>query len=65
MDVCIHCIQIFLLETKYLLGSPFSNTIFFKDCMFLFTYFDFADGVFFCLLWCDVTFYLLCLPACF
>lgn len=55
MDVCIHCIQVFLLETKYLLGSAFSD-FFFKDGMFLFTYFDVADGVFFCLLWCDVTF---------
>lgn len=28
MNVCIHCIEVFLLETKYLLGSAFNNIFF-------------------------------------
>lgn len=47
MNVCIHCIEVFLLETKYLLGSAFNN-IFFMVWVFL--HVDVAYGVFFCLL---------------
>lgn len=42
--VCIHCIQVFRLKTKYLLRSAFNI---FLNGMFLFTHVDIAYGLFF------------------